>query len=390
MGVDWVRRRHVVLIGWLACCWTWLLVHAATDVPDGADWLWFRKGAQWLFTGQALEKHKYLNVVRTGGGLHLYALHPEVQIGPLSLTVTALIGASTYLAAILGGLLFLPTIRLLESAALHRGMQPDAVHKKVLAGGLLLVPAWAWACAWWRHLDDLLVVFFAALAFWAIATRRPVLTGVALAAAVAAKPTALVLLPLALVLVGAERRRAVAAAVVGCCLVWLPFVIADPRTLKAGAPQVPVTMRSPLVSLGFTFGDHAPSFLRIGQLAFAALLTVALLRRGHWWSVPAAAFAARLLFDPGMFSYYGVSLVALALFADLQSSGKGVPRTALSWLVMVAPFAYPRMLWPPLPDSWVSAGVLVGLTLLILVLTMDRPWPSARRAREPEPLALTA
>ncbi len=65
----WSRRQGwIVLIAWTAVWTAW------NDRVGGYSWHYFRDGA-WLLSHPSVP----------GGGLHLYATHPQLQIGPLAL-----------------------------------------------------------------------------------------------------------------------------------------------------------------------------------------------------------------------------------------------------------------------------------------------------------------
>ena len=78
---------------------------------------------------------------------------------------------------------------------------------------------------------------FAIVALRAVSADRPVLAGIALSAAVAAKPWAIGFVPLLLAM-PRGRLRAGATAAAGTALAWAPFVLANQRTLGALHPPV--------------------------------------------------------------------------------------------------------------------------------------------------------
>lgn len=100
------------------------------------------------------------------------------------------------------------------------------------------------------HLDDVLAMVFAVVALRAVSAGRPFLAGVALAAAVAAKPWAIGFVPLLLALPRGRLRRAAATAAAGTVLAWAPFVLANPHTLGALHPPVGLSPASGLHTLG--------------------------------------------------------------------------------------------------------------------------------------------
>ena len=132
-----LSRRLVwtVLTAWTVL---WGLVHAPAG---GYSWHYFALGAKLLTSPAA-----------GAGGVHLYASHPELQIGPLSLLVAAplrhldpwqgRVAASVLLTAM--GLFVLTAMGLFVLAALVRVReQTDRVaNSLLLLIGLLLLPVW--------------------------------------------------------------------------------------------------------------------------------------------------------------------------------------------------------------------------------------------------------
>jgi hypothetical protein len=272
----------------------------------------------------------------------------------------------------------LPTIAILERAVVH---ETDAARRRTalccLIGGLFVVPAWMQATVVYSHPDDVLVVVATVGMLAAVARRRPAIAGAILAAAVAAKPTALVLVPLLLAFNGRARRDALAFGSLGL-LAWLPFVVADPRTLLAAQPQTLVQPGSGLAVLGLA-GEATPSALRLLQLVAALGLGWLAVRRGHWAAVPLIGFGVRVAIDPGDWGYYAVTVVVAALAWHVLSDSNWIPWAAMvAWLAVGAPAGLGRHLQPHVP--WSAQAVLrltVPLALVALVLCVE----ARRRSR---------
>ncbi len=160
-----LSRRTVwkLLSAWTAL---WALVHAASG---GYSWHFFALGGR-LLTSPAADR----------GGLHLYAAHPELQFGPLTLLVAVPLrhldpwgGGGRVAATVL-----LTVLGLVVLAGLVRVRQyTDRVHNSLLLlTGLLLLPVWCELATHYAHLDDALALAFtvlALLAFRTVARRLP-------------------------------------------------------------------------------------------------------------------------------------------------------------------------------------------------------------------------
>ncbi|OIQ79140.1 hypothetical protein GALL_391250 [mine drainage metagenome] len=128
---------------------------------------------------------------------------------------------------------------------------------------------------------------------------------------------------------------AAAAAVAG----WGPFLGADPGTVAALHPPVPITDSSGLWTLGFR-GATVPSWGRTAQLVASPLVGAVVALRRRWPGVLLAAVAIRLALDPQDIEYYAAGAVVAALVLDLVATRWTVPWTALvTAIVLWQPFA---------------------------------------------------
>ncbi len=97
-----------------------------------------------------------------GSGLHVYAAHPELQMGPLTLVVAAfIVGISgpfnVFLAALAMTALGALTLKfLLTLRATLRGAPISP--RTACYTGLLLIPAWSVLSVYYGHLDDALAL----------------------------------------------------------------------------------------------------------------------------------------------------------------------------------------------------------------------------------------
>jgi hypothetical protein len=315
LGPAWGRvAAWIVRWRWLiVSCWAVVLLPPVLGSDQG-DWHYFVEGSRLLFSGSP------------AGGLHLFAGHPELQVGPLSLVLSAAIrvvsaGNGFVSEALLTMASGVVTLLLVErSGARLRGGRAPALA--IAMGAPLFLRQWD-AVAAIGHLDDALALMFGALAVYGVARRSPVLAGCAVGLAVAAKPWALFFVPL-LAALPWGRRRAIGLCAAVTAAAWLPFVLADPRTLRAGAFTIYNWPDSTLRVLGVD-SLNTPQWVRPAQLAACLLVGTLAARRGRWYAVPLAVVAMRLLLDGGTYSYYGAGLVLGALLLDACSPDRLIP-----------------------------------------------------------------
>ena len=392
-----LRRRYLLLGIWVAVLGG-VVLHASPGA--GGDWQTFKEGAQLLFSGHTVTWQRGFVEVH-GGGLHLYAEHPAIQIGPLALAYAEFAGlfgsATRYLTALTGLALFLPCLALLESAARRRAyLTEQRLQSATLVGGMLLAYSWVQATVQWRHMDDLFVATAIAVAIWAVAHERPWLLGVAVGLGVAAKPTALLLLPLLLAVKG-RRRVSVLTGLTVIAVAWLPFVVAGNGALGAGVPQIPVEAGSGLAGLGLPVGAAAPSLLRLVQLGVGLALGAFLVVRGSPWCAPLAAFGVRFVLDPGVASYYPVCLLLACVAADLHARRAWTAglRTVVGWALLALPYRLPGMhRWITVATDHQQMMTVGGTAVLVLVAVGSgvrrRPVPDVRPAPHSQPVLQTS
>lgn len=322
-------------------------------VPN--DWGYMQGGAHLLFSRLP------------DGGLHLYASHAEVQMGPLTLALARLadVAAGTralLVLTVLGCLLLVPTLRFAELAATRlRAGQP--VRPVTLLVGFVIATALWVEMPLFGHLDDCLVLLPLMAAVWAVASGRPLLAAALVGAACAGKPWGLVGVPLLLApSPGGSRVRAVALA--GCivALVYSPFLLADHHTLTAGKPTLLVDRLSSLQLLGIHEGTHPWGGLRAVQLGLAVCLGVLACARRRWSAVLLLGVAARLLLDPGSNPYFPAGLAAAAVLFDLAG------RRRLPWASLIT-----LVVWMPwfasISDRW---GTMIRTSALLALIGL--PW----------------
>ena len=326
----------------------------------GAAWHFFVQG------GRALADFR-----APGGGLHVYAAAPVLQIGPLAFlaahaVITVAGRAGLFAAQLLG-----------VAAGGYVLWQAHRLRRRsVLAAAVFFVPVWMYLAVASTHLDDVLALTCAVAATAAAKAGRPWWAGILLGLAVDAKPWALGFAALLLLLPGirAMMRGAIGTAVV-VAAGWLPFFLADPGTVRLLHFSIVNSPLSALRVLGVT-DPRTPGWDRPAQALLGVALGVVAVRRGHWAALILLAVAARVALDPGTNKYYAAGVAAGALLWDVAGS-----RWRWPWWTAGAMVTLYLSRWVPMP-----AAVHGSLTLaycLACVATVAGPPAPARTTPEP-------
>ena len=367
-----VRRRALPVVA------SWILVAAWT--VWWAWRMWPSSGLSWHFSvdGARLLLH--------GSGLNVYADAPWLQTGPLSLVVAALLSPLPAKVAKNVALVAMTAAGPLLIAALTPLVAPTGRHRRMILAAIIVIPAWTVLSVRWGHLDDVLAMAFAILAFRAVSADRPVLAGVALAAAVAAKPWAVGFVPLLLVL-PRGRMRAAATAAAGTALAWAPFVLANPRTLGALHPPVGLSPSSGLHTLGAR-GLLVPPWGRTAQLILSPAAAVVTVLTSGLPGVLLVSVAVRLALDPKDNAYYIGSAALAAVVFDLLGTSWTIPWTTLVTVVVFwQPFTKDFVHWQQsttgLTHWWFAHQGAVGAlhlawAIAVVVLVFALPSCSSR------------
>jgi hypothetical protein len=328
------------LAAWLVV-WTW-----ARWSPSAISWHYFEDGVHWMFVTDHL---------------HVFAHHPELQLGPLTLLLVAPFTLLSGRAGPIGVQLFGTALGLLVLYLAMRAAGPKVPRWLVGVTGAFLMPAWTVLSVRWLHPDDVFAVVFAVGALVAVRKQRGLLAGFLLGAAVAAKPWALGFEPVLLMLPRDKILKGIAMAAGVVAAAWLPFVLADPGTLAALHPAIGFSDTSVLRLFGVT-GSQMPAWVRPVQLLGAPVLAYLVVRRGRWQGALLVAFALRLVIDPHDIGYYEGSAVAFAVVADLAARMPlWTPLTAaMLWHPFVADFAHRDQLATPLGRFWFDHAHLVA------------------------------
>lgn len=365
------KALPVVVSGSFVAIWTvWWAWH-----------MWPNSGLSWHFSVDGAK------LLVQGSGLNLYADAPWLQTGPLSLVVAAVLRPLPAATGKSLALVAMAAAGPLLVVALTPLVAPAKRRRRMLIAAIVLIPAWTVLSVRWGHLDDVLAMVFAIVALRAVSAGRPVLTGVALAAAIASKPWAVGFLPL-LLLLPWGRLRAAAVAAAGTALAWAPFVLANPHTLGALSPPVGLSPASGLHTLGVR-GVLMPRWGRTAQLVLApAAATVTALTAGLP-GVLLVSVAVRLALDPKDNAYYIGSAALAAVVFDLLGTGWTIPWTTLGtvivfWQPFVADFPHALTTTTGLTHWWFAHQEAVGaihLTWAAVVVALAFTWPHLR-ARE--------
>jgi len=237
----------------------------------------------------------------------------------------------------------------------------DARAAAMLALLFALHPANAEAVAWINGRSEMLALGFGALAIWAACTRRFVVLGVALLAAMLGKETGIVFAPVAVALAGERRGRALVAAALAVA------AYASLRTFALGHATLPLHGGSALATLG-------PVWART---TFAALVP--------WRRAPIELSTWNASLTPAAraaWAIAGATLAAAALvLAARPDPRRRLAAIALAWWLgatgLVAPIAALDYPWPGL-GRWLYVG-LPGLLLVAALAARALP-PRARVA----------
>ena len=317
-----LSRTLPVRTWWLLAAWTalWTLPHIGRTA---VSWRFFDLGGRLLAGGGP------------HGGLHVYAAHPALQFGPLSLLIAAgfrIFGSEARLAAVLAlvgvGLVLVAVIGNTRIA----GERPT--ERRLFIGALVFLPVWTELAVHYTHVDDALALLFALLAVRCVSEHRALAASVLLACAVDSKPWAAAFLPVLLALPAGVRVRSILTSAGVIAVGWLPFVIADPRTLRLTAFAIPNTATSALRALGVA-SRVTPTWDRPTQLALGCLVAIAAVATGRWPAAIFGAIAVRILIDPGTYAYYTSGLVLAALLVDLYLTRNRIPVYAVSATLLV-------------------------------------------------------
>ncbi|MFF2503119.1 hypothetical protein ACFVTY_07050 [Streptomyces sp. NPDC058067] len=352
-----VRRHHALLTAWTVC---WFFV---AERHGGVSWHYLKTGEQLLFDQVP------------GGGLALYANHPELQIGPVSFLCAAVfspfppdVGENLAEAAMSGlGLWMLVLIgRMAAEHNLGTGVNHKRLQQRVLIAGLAFIPMWVEVSVRFAHLDDVMALFFTTLALGALVRGRSTAPAVFLALAVDSKPWAVAFLPLLLAMPKRSWPRSAVWVVGLVAVAWLPFYLGNLHTLAAAHFTIPNQPASALRWFGVN-DPVTPWWDRPVQMALGVGLGAFAVRRGRWPAVVLAAADARIVLDPSVYTYYSASVLLGTLIWDAVGQRRLVPW--VSWTALVSLYGSALIV----PDD--SARGLIRLAFAVGSAAYVLLWP---------------
>jgi len=304
------RADWFILALWSAAV-AWVRMPASTP----RSWRYFDEAAAFVFGASKL---RGLQV-----GLRLYEVRPGDQFGPLSIVAAEalrVVGGShvVMLAHVVLLTVGLGVLWLVIDAADRSAAHLVTVSRSgALIAGAVFLFEWNHLALETLHIDDAIALACVAFAVNAIVRRRDWWwAALAIGAATAAKPWAIMFLPLLCAAPPGRRIRAWAIAVVVGVGVWAPFVIADSKTLIAARYTI-VNARSSVLRLLGVKNPRTPRWDRLAQLVTTLDVGGLAVIRDRWEGVVLATIAVRLLLDPGVNAYYTTGLVFGALVWDL-------------------------------------------------------------------------
>ncbi|QMU69734.1 hypothetical protein [Streptacidiphilus sp. P02-A3a] len=349
-----VRRHHILLTLW-AVAW-----FAVVSPHGGVSWHYVRTGEQ-LLLGSI-----------PGGGLALYANHPELQMGPVSFLAAGLfspfppaIGEALAegLMSALGLYMLVLVGRTAADHLLGSGTNHRRLQQRVLIAGLAFIPMWTEVAVRFAHLDDVLALFFTTLAVRTLVQGRAIPTALLLALAVDSKPWAVNFLPLLLALPRSSWRPALLTAAGAIGVAWLPFYLGDLSSLAAAKFTIP---NQPASSLRW-FGVHSaatPWWDRPAQTGLGLALGALAVRRGRWAGVVLLGADARILLDPSVYTYYTAAILLGTLLWDTLGQRRLVPWW--SWSALISLYGTALLVPSPSAQGLIRLGFVVVSSAFVL------------------------
>ncbi|MBC2878526.1 MULTISPECIES: hypothetical protein [Streptomyces] len=319
-------RTHLLLLTAWAALW-----FVVVEPSGGFSWHYLRTGGELIYDGSSGD-----------GGLNLYARHPELQMGPISFLVAGLFNpfpaevgqvlAEAFMS-VLGLVVLVLTGRSAARHFLGTGTNHQRLRRRVLIAGLAFIPMWIEVSVRFAHLDDVLALFFTALAVRSMTRCDAAATGIWMALALDSKPTALAFLPLLLALPKERWLRAGLWCAGLVAVAWVPFFLVDAQSFAAAEFTIPNNPASALRWLGAN-DPETPSWARPAQAALGLFLGTVAVWRGRWAAVVLLGANARIVLDPSVYTYYTASVLLGTLLWDVCGQRRLVP--LWSWLALVA------------------------------------------------------
>ncbi|WP_322741061.1 hypothetical protein [Streptomyces hygroscopicus] len=349
-----VRWHHALLTFWTV---VWFFV---AERHGAVSWHYLRSGEELLFSQVP------------GGGLALYANHPELQIGPVSFLVAGLFSpfpadvGERLAEAFMSGLGMYMLVLVGRAAADHNlgtGLNHRRLQQRVLIAGAAFIPMWVEVSVRFAHLDDVMALFFTTLAVRSLVRGNAVAVGVLLALAVDSKPWAVGFLPLLLVLPRPARLRSAVWLVGLVAAAWLPFYLTHMDTFAAARFTIPNQAASSLRWFGVN-DPSTPWWDRPAQMALGIGLGALAVRRHRWAAVVLLAADARILLDPSVYTYYNASVLLGTLIWDSIGQRRLVPW--VSWIALISLYGSALLVPSDSTRGLIRLAFAVGSALYVL------------------------
>lgn len=364
----------------LAAVWAllWFLAYARSG---GGSWHFFSFGASVMSD---------LDDARSAG-LHVYAEHPVLQIGPFTFLVAWLLGVvspdhglpGAQVVGCLLGVLVVVLVRrvgLVSIAAGRLHLDRRQLDRRLVAASVFFAPVWMYAAVSSTHLDDVLAMTLTVAALGLALADHPVAAGLAVALAIDSKPWALPMGVL-LLLLPTMRSRAVAlaAAGLGVAVAWLPFFLADPQTWRAVHFTIVNTRLSGLRVLSVT-DPRTPPWDRPLQTLLGAGLALGAVLRGRWAGAVLLVMATRVALDPSTNNYYMAGVAVGALLWDVLGSRARWPVWTGTVLVVLFLARWAHAL--DFLHGWALLGFAAAATAAVLLGGPARGMEQPARVRD--------
>lgn len=308
-------------------------------------------------------------------GLRLYGDHPELQYGPLSILVAVpfvLLGDGPGEAAVIvvAMALGLGAVWLvLDILRAAWGGLDDATAGMLGVVGTVVVVTWGDVAVRTAHLDDAIALIAILLGLrWVVRDAGTAAT-LAFAVAAAAKPWAVVFVPLAALPGGPARllRPVIAASL--AVATWVPFILAEPDTLDTSDFGIENDPTSLLRALGVDAAT-TPGWVRPVQLVGGLILVGIVVGVGRWPAAMLAGVSWRLLFDPGAHRYYTIGFVLGALLVESRLRPGRAP-----WWTVAGALTLEVTAIPDIPVGPGQGVRLATIVVAFVAVTMMRPAP---------------
>lgn len=282
--------------------------------------------------------------------------------------------AGKYAVMVTASVLGLVVVRLLADLLPPRAATPPLL----LAGGLVVIVTWADIAVRTAHIDDAIALAATVAALrWTMRDRTTAAT-LMFALAAAAKPWAVMFVPLALLPIGPGSWRRPIIAAGAAVATWIPFIVAEPDTLDTSGFEITNDPTSSLRAFGIDAAT-TPDWVRPAQLLGGCLLVGALALAGRWPAGLLAAVSWRLLLDPGVHRYYTAGFVIGALLVEQQIRPGRTPWFTIGAAIVLEVSAIPDIAVGP--GQAARLAVLAGALAVAMLVTIP---PQGRVSSEDE------